>query len=431
MVNCRGCPTKAHRRLAADPSELWSTGTRARTFGRHAHIRAVSKARATHPICVREVAPACFTLSWPTTTRVLYAGIASSSLIASLWAFLLCRLYELFETGTGKGGKSPDARSRVVTPLSRRLSFEEIRAFPPISGRAGGATSEAAFTNLLRSIFERHNPTIVTMARGIFEFRRSLGVPHGHPLPPGVEDGTLRPTQSGLEDWTGSIFLTSLARMCPQDDSISSSCGRHPSLPGPLLHVTRRHQDAHRTANRLSVMGSVLLPYFRLKRATSIFTVHEPPVPGYVGIVDTRCSPHRVISAAADDARSICELTLGEAPDVKILGSADSFEFAYVPSYMRHVCFEVCKKHVEVLQVSNFSIDMLAATQELDARSCRASSQCTGGASPRVRRHLCGVGIGRRCDQGTLNVPQLHPVRQLHPVVGGIPLLLPSRPADL
>lgn len=73
-----------------------------------------------------------------------------------------------------------------------RLSFEEIRAFPALVEGPGDVASEAAFADLLRSIYERHGPTVVTMARGIFEFRRSLGVKHGQPLPAGVENGAQR-----------------------------------------------------------------------------------------------------------------------------------------------------------------------------------------------------------------------------------------------
>lgn len=46
---------------------------------------------------------------------------------------------------------------------------------------------EQRFTDLLGEIYQRHNPTLVTMARGIHEFRRSLGVAPGHPLPAVIE----------------------------------------------------------------------------------------------------------------------------------------------------------------------------------------------------------------------------------------------------
>ena len=66
---------------------------------------------------------------------------------------------------------------------------------------------------------------------------------------------------------------------------------------------------------------------------------------------------NRVIEAAIDDARFMCERTLGEAPDVQILGNADSFAFSYIPSYMRHVCFEVRSYSFEwFLLVAFFSI---------------------------------------------------------------------------
>jgi pyruvate dehydrogenase kinase 2/3/4 len=56
-------------------------------------------------------------------------------------------------------------------------SYQEIRSFPHIS--AGDYAVEREFTALLQSIYTRHNSAIVTLARGIFEFRESLGVAHG------------------------------------------------------------------------------------------------------------------------------------------------------------------------------------------------------------------------------------------------------------
>lgn len=171
-----------------------------------------------------------------------------------------------------------------------RLSFEEIRAFPALVEGPGDTASEAAFADLLRTIFERHGPTVVTMARGIFEFRRSLGVRHGQPLPAGVENG---------------------------------------------IHQYLDHFFTSRVGIRTLIGQQTAM--------------HEPPVPGYVGIVDTKCSPRRVVSAAIDDARLMCERTLGDSPEVHIHGSSDSFVFPYVPSYMRHVLFELLKNSMRAV----------------------------------------------------------------------------------
>ena len=64
-----------------------------------------------------------------------------------------------------------------------RTSFQEIKSTPVPHDKY----SEAAFTRLLEDIYLRHMPTLVTMARGVLEFRRHLGVGPGDTLPGGIE----------------------------------------------------------------------------------------------------------------------------------------------------------------------------------------------------------------------------------------------------
>ncbi len=42
-------------------------------------------------------------------------------------------------------------------------------------------------SRLIDQIYERHNPTVFTMAKGIFEFRKSLGIKPGQPMPAAIE----------------------------------------------------------------------------------------------------------------------------------------------------------------------------------------------------------------------------------------------------
>lgn len=134
-----------------------------------------------------------------------------------------------------------------------RISFEEIRSFPAVTCDA----NVAAFNNLLRSIFERHNATIVTMARGIFEFRKSLGVAHGEPLPLGFRDGT------------------QLWRMLCREMACSSALSAFSTGIHHYLDVFFSSRVGIRTliAQQLAV--------------------HEPPVRDFVGIVHTKCCPRQ------------------------------------------------------------------------------------------------------------------------------------------
>jgi hypothetical protein len=60
--------------------------------------------------------------------------------------------------------------------------------------------------------------------------------------------------------------------------------------------------------------------------------------------------PHvQVAQDAINDARSICMREYGDAPDVSIYGHP-SFTFAYVPSHLHHMVFELVKNSLRAVQ---------------------------------------------------------------------------------
>jgi pyruvate dehydrogenase kinase 2/3/4 len=60
-------------------------------------------------------------------------------------------------------------------------------------------------------------------------------------------------------------------------------------------------------------------------------------------------SPQQVAQDAINDARSICMREYGSAPDVSIYGDP-SFTFAYVPSHLHHMIFELVKNSLRAVQ---------------------------------------------------------------------------------
>jgi pyruvate dehydrogenase kinase 2/3/4 len=56
-----------------------------------------------------------------------------------------------------------------------------------------------------------------------------------------------------------------------------------------------------------------------------------------------------VAQDAINDARSICMREYGAAPDVSIYGDP-SFVFAYVPSHLHHMVFELVKNSLRAVQ---------------------------------------------------------------------------------
>ena len=163
-------------------------------------------------------------------------------------------------------------------------SFAEIRECP----NPHTSVDEARFSALLDSIYQRHSGTIIQIARGIFEFRKSLGVPYGHAMPSHIED-------------TVMSFL---------DTFFTSRMG--------IRTLISQH-----------------------------LAMHQPSA-FYVGIINTQCRPAAVIEDAIADSRLLCERNFGEAPEVEIIGSKD-FVFAYVPPYIHHIVFELVKNSMRAV----------------------------------------------------------------------------------
>uniref|UniRef100_A0A0D6R2I0 Protein-serine/threonine kinase n=1 Tax=Araucaria cunninghamii TaxID=56994 RepID=A0A0D6R2I0_ARACU len=78
--------------------------------------------------------------------------------------------------------------------------------------------------------------------------------------------------------------------------------------------------------------------------------LHEPnPLPGYVGLICTKVSPVKVAQIAIDDARSACMRTYGTSPEVHVYGDP-SLSFAYVPTHLHHMVFELVKNSLRAVQ---------------------------------------------------------------------------------
>ena len=60
-------------------------------------------------------------------------------------------------------------------------------------------------------------------------------------------------------------------------------------------------------------------------------------------------APVQVAQNAIDDARSSCMRTYGSAPDVQVYGDP-SFSFAYVPTHLHHMLFELVKNSLRAVQ---------------------------------------------------------------------------------
>lgn len=159
-------------------------------------------------------------------------------------------------------------------------SFVEIRR----SRQPVDPETEAEFFELISNVYERHAPTLITMARGVHELKHSLVAQHGADF----EFGDLTSIHSFLDKFY------------------------------------------------MSRIGIRILigQYIELRR--------EPQLEGYVGLINLETSPADIFQQAMEDARYMCERAHGDAPDVVIQGRTD-LAFSYIPSHLYYCMFELLK----------------------------------------------------------------------------------------
>lgn len=167
-------------------------------------------------------------------------------------------------------------------------SFQEIMQVPEVVDMV--TTNQLA--SVLEGVYQRHSDTLVTVASGLFEFRRS-------------KDGAMAGGSSlhkfnEIHSFLDKFFLHRIGiRM----------------LIGQFLEVRQQQQS---------------------------------PQNNFVGLVCTNTSPHDTIKEASAHARFMCERHFGDAPYVQIQGSTD-LDFAYVPSHLYYMLFELLKNSMRAV----------------------------------------------------------------------------------
>ena len=162
-------------------------------------------------------------------------------------------------------------------------SFLDIIACPEVDSMDGADHIARA----LQGIYSRHAETLVTVAQGLIEFRKSRKM-----------------------------------KEAEKNKSI------HRLHEYKAVHEFLDDFFLHRIGVRM-LIGQYL-------------EIREPPREGYVGMVCTETSAYQAIKEASDHARFMCERQFGDAPYVEIKGRTD-LTFSYVPSHLYYMLFEVLK----------------------------------------------------------------------------------------
>lgn len=148
-------------------------------------------------------------------------------------------------------------------------------------------SDEANFNNLLYQVKMRHNDVVPTIALGINELKKDLGPKMGR-------------------------------------------------LDVPEIHQFLDRFNMSRIGLRMLIGQHVAL--------------HLPTQPpSYVGLISTKESPVETSRNAIEDAQMVCRRAYADTPDVQVYGDPN-FTFAYVPTHLHHMVFELVKNSLRAVQ---------------------------------------------------------------------------------
>ncbi|CAM9376401.1 unnamed protein product [Scytosiphon promiscuus] len=166
------------------------------------------------------------------------------------------------------------------------ISYKEIRDFPrPIT-----VDQEVKFAELLKGIYQRHAPVLLTMARGVWELRESFS---------------------------------------PKDPKRRGNSNRF----GDFYDFKRTHTFLD--GFYMSRIGiRILIGHY--------LALQEAGADNWIGMVCQQTSPAAIAEAAIEDAKFVCTRQYGDAPDVTLHGRLD-LTFSYVPSHLHYIMLELIK----------------------------------------------------------------------------------------
>lgn len=193
-------------------------------------------------------------------------------------------------------------------------SFEQLLDFPKVES----SEDERQFSNLISSIKNRHNRTLYTMAKGVWELKQDL---------------------------TNSFDGNHLVGL--NGERLSSST--NPSQNGKS--ASEKYAEDFGLADLADI--HTFLDSFYLSRIgirflmTQHIALHEKEK-GWVGCICETTSPAEIAIAAIDTARHMCLRQYGDAPEVELHGHTE-FSMPFVPSHLHHMLFEVIKNSMRAV----------------------------------------------------------------------------------
>jgi pyruvate dehydrogenase kinase 2/3/4 len=176
------------------------------------------------------------------------------------------------------------------------------------------------YNEMIHTIFKRHASTIITMTKGMFEWRNGIHDKYGNDVD--FEDIRISPMIKNLDSVLNKFY-------------------------------------GSRTTIRLSILNHLMAENY-------IDEPYDMNIINNGSVVDEHTSPFKMATSAWDDANSICYRDFGGGIDHIINGynstqldellvdnRIEEFTFPYVPAHLYHILFEVYKNAIRATLVAN------------------------------------------------------------------------------
>jgi pyruvate dehydrogenase kinase 2/3/4 len=211
--------------------------------------------------------------------------------------------------------------------------IQMVNAVPPTNWE-----EQLKFSEMLQEIYDRHAPTTISVARGVYELKM---------------------------EYAFSVFKSiNLV-------DLSSYIDLHKALDNFYIN---RIGMRMLIGQHLELLKTYLNPDYANEN--------------YVGLICKKTSPKLVAQDAVEDAREICMRNHLDAPEVQISGIGLNATFPYVPSHLYYVLFEVLKNSMRAVCEKHSKSNELPPIQIVIADSDNNEDIC-------IRISDMGGGIAR------------------------------------
>ena len=113
-----------------------------------------------------------------------------------------------------------------------------------------------------------------------------------------------------------------------------------------------------------------------------------------LGLIDFECNPKAILENAIDDATRLAETNFGKCPDVNIQSQDPDLRFAYIPSDLHYIFFELMKNSMRAVCENHDNSDddpptiecVIVASQQSDDVTIKISDQGGGISRENMER---------------------------------------------